>query len=57
MIEFESPEEARLWNKLCEDPLYPCAKCTVCQNPPQCHTKNAACGGIGGRSGSCRQKK
>lgn len=39
MIEFDSPDEARLWDKLCEDPLYPCAKCTARQNPPLCHTK------------------
>jgi hypothetical protein len=28
MIEFDLPDEAGRWNKLCEDPIYPCEEFT-----------------------------
>lgn len=39
MNEPELIEEQKIWDALCEDPLYPCAKCTGCQNPRSCHSK------------------
>lgn len=40
-IEQNNYEDA-IWEKMCEDPLYPCAKCTNCQEPRLCHSKKCA---------------
>lgn len=29
-----------VWDELCSDPLYPCGRCTKCNAPRTCHTKD-----------------
>lgn len=31
--------ENNIWQEMCKDPLYPCAKCVACQEPSLCHNK------------------
>ena len=39
MNELEALEEQMLWDELCRDPLYPCARCTSCKSPRNCQSK------------------